>query len=59
MTNARQGPAQDTPNVSIVEHDSAKNPLRRVTLHNAWASDIESGPAIEKVTLTYEDLTID
>ena len=50
-------------NVTIVVMDAQKNRVRRIHLKNAWASSWErpslqdgsAGPAIEQVTLSYED----
>ncbi|MCX5300286.1 phage tail protein [Streptomyces sp. NBC_00193] len=54
-------------NVTITVMDSQKNPVRRINLTNAWASSWSSpsleaggsGPAIESVTITYEDVTVE
>ncbi|MEU2834755.1 phage tail protein [Streptomyces lavendulae] len=54
-------------NVTITIMDSQKNPVRRINLVNAWAKEWTSpsleasgsGPAIESVTIVYEDVTVE
>ncbi|MFE6692330.1 phage tail protein [Streptomyces sp. NPDC057743] len=60
VTAARQ-------NIAVVMRDSAKNTVRRFTMTNAWASQWEgpslaagdNSPATEKVTITYEDISVE
>ncbi|MFI5987879.1 phage tail protein [Streptomyces sp. NPDC051555] len=54
-------------NITITIMDPQKKPVRRVHLHNAWATQwsgpaLDAGsndPATETVTLTYDDITIE
>jgi phage tail-like protein len=54
-------------NIGITLLDTKRNPILRVNLHNAWAKSWEgpalqagnSEAAIEKITLAYDDITID
>ncbi|PSJ29553.1 phage tail protein [Streptosporangium nondiastaticum] len=67
QTAAGQGGDSAPTNISISLLDGNKAPVRRVNLINAWASSwsgptLQAGntdPAIEKVTITYEDMTIE
>ncbi|MER5533383.1 phage tail protein [Streptomyces mirabilis] len=53
--------------VAIALKDAKEQTVRRIHLSNAWASRWEgpslgasaSGPAIEQVTITYEDITVE
>ncbi|MFI6449270.1 phage tail protein [Kitasatospora sp. NPDC050543] len=53
-------------NITIAVKDGRNETVRRIHLTNAWASgwagpelDATSGPAIETVTITYEDVTVE
>ncbi|WP_310728671.1 phage tail protein [Streptomyces sp. N2A] len=54
-------------NITIALKDAQKQTVRRIHLSNAWGSRWEgpqleaskSGPAVEQVTITYEDITIE
>ncbi|QIS23526.1 phage tail protein [Nocardia terpenica] len=54
-------------NIAVVMKDSARNTVRRFSLSNAWASQWEgpslaagdNSPALEKVTVTYEDISVE
>ncbi|MFI9045429.1 phage tail protein [Streptomyces sp. NPDC053427] len=54
-------------NVTIVQYDVNKKPVIRYHLTNAWASQLQgadldassTSPATEKVTITYEECTIE
>ncbi|MCA6090922.1 phage tail protein [Streptomyces sp. SCA3-4] len=64
---AGQGGDSAPTNISISLLDGNKAPVRRVNLINAWASSwsgpslqaSNTDPVIEKVTITYEDMTIE
>ncbi|MGK5733842.1 phage tail protein [Streptomyces sp. URMC 124] len=66
-TAARQGVDPERADLSISALDAAKKPLVRFRLVNAWASSWEGpglragdgDPAIEKITIVYEDMTVD
>ncbi|MEU1311505.1 phage tail protein [Streptomyces cinnamoneus] len=66
-TAAQQGVDPERANISISALDGKKAPLMRINLLNAWASswegpELQAGnttPAIEKITIVYEDMTID
>ncbi|MCC3775468.1 phage tail protein [Streptomyces sp. UNOB3_S3] len=67
LTANSQGIDSARENLSISLLDSHKNPTRRINLINAWASSwngpsLQAGnaeAAIEKVTISYEDMTIE
>ncbi|WP_280466085.1 phage tail protein [Nocardia brasiliensis] len=67
MTARNQDVDPARANVTITLLDSAKKPAVRFNLKNAWASiweapELQAGntaPAIEKITLVYEDITVD
>ncbi|ARF55124.1 phage tail protein [Streptomyces gilvosporeus] len=54
-------------NITIALKDAQKRTVRRIHLTNAWASSWEgpslgtesTGPATEKVTITYDDVTVE
>ena len=63
----KRNPDTARQNVTIVIMDGEKNPIRRFQLLGAWASEwtvscLEAdgtGPAIEQVTIVYDDCTVD
>ncbi|MEU3350751.1 phage tail protein [Streptomyces sp. NPDC037389] len=67
QTAAQQGADPERANISISALDGAKKPVLRFTLLNAWASSWEgpamqagnTDPSIEKITIVYEDMTVD
>ncbi|MFJ4777838.1 phage tail protein [Streptomyces sp. NPDC088762] len=64
-TLAEQKPDEASPNLTIAQHDEQGQPAHRLTLTNAYATGssslgaLESEPAIEKVTIVYEDIAIE
>lgn len=55
-----------TPNITITVMDTQRKPVRRIRLHNAWASswtgpslEAGKGPATERVTISFEDAEIE
>lgn len=55
------------PNIAITVMDGQEQPVRRIHLFNAWASNLQgpsldadsAGPATETVTIVYEDVRVE